>query len=255
MLNLAHTRRCFWLIATVGTTISFICSTLADEPKNPADPTAQLRRLMPEYDVWVDQKNKHVIMQGEVCLTKGPLEMFAVTKGTKEHESVVSVNTKAWAVHTALLLVGAKPGTTVKYEPKFAPPTGTKVDIWIYWNDDKEQQHKARAQDWVRDVKTKAAMNYPWVFAGSGFYTDEATKKQYYMAEAGDFICVSNFPDAMLDVPIDSTSDNDDLLFEAFTENIPPRGTKVTLVLVPQIEKKTPNSKSQSINGDGDKNK
>jgi hypothetical protein len=81
-------------------------------------------------------------------------------------------------------------------------------------------------------------MQYPWVFAGSQFYVDEETKKQYYMAEAGDFICVSNFPDAMLDLPIESTSDNDELLFEAFTENIPPKGTKVTLVLVPQIEKK-----------------
>ena len=76
------------------------------------------------------------------------------------------------------------------------------------------------------------------MFAGSGFYVDEATKKQYYMAEAGDFICVSNFPDAMLDMPIESTSDNDDLMFEAFTENIPPRGTKVTVVLAPEIEKK-----------------
>jgi hypothetical protein len=27
-------------------------------------------------------------------------------------------------------------------------------------------------------------------------------------------------------------------MFEAFTENIPPRGTKVTMVLIPEIEKK-----------------
>ncbi|HZZ27212.1 MAG TPA: YdjY domain-containing protein [Pirellulales bacterium] len=209
----------------------------ADEPKNPADPSAELKRLMPNYDVWVDFKNKQVILQGDICLTRGALEMFAVTKGTKEHESVVSVNTKAYVVHAALLALGAEPGTTVKYEPKFAPPTGTKVEIMAYWMDDKGDQHKARAQDWVRDVKTKKPMAQSWVFAGSGFYVDEATKQRYYMAEAGDFICVSNFPDAMLDVPVESTSDNDDLLFEAFTENIPPKGTKVTLVLMPQIEK------------------
>jgi hypothetical protein len=219
----------------------------ADEPKNPADPTAPLKRLVPDYDVWVDFKNKHVILQGEICLTRGPLEMFAVTKGTKEHESVVAVNTKAYIVHTALLILGAVPGTTVKYEPKFAPPTGAKVEIWAYWTDEKRDQHKARAQDWVRDVKTKKAMEYPWVFAGSGFYEDEATKRKYYMAEAGDFICVSNFPDAMLDVPIESTSDNDDLLFEAFTENIPPKGTKVTLVLMPQIDKSAANKNSENV--------
>ncbi len=98
-------------------------------------------------------------------------------------------------------------------------------------------------------MKTKQAMKYPWVFAGSGFYVDEATKKQYYMAEAGDFICVSNFPDAMLDIPVESTSDNDDLLFEAFTENIPPKGTKITLVLVPRLENTAKhNTKEQSQN-------
>lgn len=236
----------FWLTSVFCVLILFHSKLQAEEPTNPANPTAQLKRLVPNYDVWIDWKNKQVVMQGEICLTRGPLEMFAVTKGTKEHESVVSVNTKAFVVHSALLALGAQSGTTVKYEPKFAPPTGTKIDIEVYWTDAKGEQHKARAQDWVRDVKTKKAMTYPWVFAGSGFYVDDATKRQYYMAEAGDFICVSNFPDAMLDVPIDSTSDNDDLLFEAFTENIPPRGTKVTLVLTPELEKKSPDKKSDN---------
>jgi hypothetical protein len=88
----------------------------------------------------------------------------------------------------------------------------------------------------VRDVKKKQAMTQDWVFAGSGFYVDEDSKKQYYLADSGDFICVSNFPSAMLDVPFESTADNDGLLFEAFTENIPPTGTKVTVVVSPEIE-------------------
>ena len=212
-------------------------------PKNPTDPTAVLKPLVPKYDVWMDLKNKQVVMQGEVCLTKGPLEMFACIKGTKEHESVVSVNTKAFAVHTALLAVGAKEGTPVKFEPKYTAATGPKVEILVFWNDENGKQHKVRAQDWVRDIKKKQAMEYPWVFAGSAFYIDEETKHQYYMADSGDFICVSNFPDAMLDLPVESTSANEDLMFEAFTENIPPRGTKVTLVLIPEIEKKPAGSK------------
>jgi hypothetical protein len=227
-----------WLGGVLCAAVFAVDHLRAEEPKNPADPTAALKRLMPDADVWIDAKNKQVIMQGDVCLTKGPLEMFAVTKGTKEHEAVVAVNTKAYVVHSALLALGAQAGSTVKYEPKFMPPSGTTIEILVYWTDDKGEQHKARAQDWVQNVKTKQAMTYPWVFAGSGFYVDEATKKQYYMAEAGDFICVSNFPDAMLDIPVESTSDNDDLMYEAFTENIPPRGTKVTVVLAPQIEKK-----------------
>jgi len=215
-------------------------------PKNPLNPTAELRRLQPDNDAWIDVKDKHVVMQGEVCLTQGPLEMFAVTKGTKEHEAVVSVNTKAQVIHAALLAVGAKSGKPVEYVPAYKPPSGDKIEIMLFWTDEKGNQRKAKAQEWVRDVKTKKAMEYPWVFAGSGFYTDEDTKKRFYMAEAGDFICVSNFPDAMLDVPARSTDSNEDLLFEAFTENIPPRGTKVTIVLVPEIEKKAADKKAES---------
>ncbi len=212
-------------------------------PKNPADPKAELKRLSPKYDVWMDLKNKQVVLEGQVCLTKGLLELFACLKGTKEHESVVSVNTKAFVVHAALLAVRANPGSPVKFDPKYTAATGPKVEILVYWNDADGKQHKARAQDWVRNIKKKEAMGYPWIFAGSGFYIDEETKHQYYLADGGDFICVSNFPGAMLDLPIESTSDNEDLMFEAFTENIPPHGTKVILVLTPEIEKKVSNKK------------
>src|SRR5262249_1257457 len=71
-------------------------SAVADKsaPNNPLNPAAELRRLQPDCDAWIDAKNKQVVMLGEVCLTQGPLEMFAVTKGTKEHEAVVSVTRK-----------------------------------------------------------------------------------------------------------------------------------------------------------------
>ncbi len=74
------------------------------------------------------------------------------------------------------------------------------------------------------------------MFAGSGFFEDEDGKK-HYLAEGGDFICVSNFPGAMLDVPVESSQGTADLLFEAYTEHIPPRGTKVRMVLTPRLEK------------------
>ena len=231
----------------LGLTAAVVLKAADPEPprKNPANPTAELRRLVPSSDVWIDAKNKQVVLGGEVCLIRGPLEMFVVPKGTKEHESVVAVNTKAAYVHTALLAIGANPGSTVKFEPKYTPATGPKIEILVFWTDEKGNQKKARAQDWIRDVKTKKAMEYPFVFAGSGFIKDDQTGNEYYLAEAGDFICVSNFPDAMLDLPIESTSANEDLLFEAFTENIPPLGTKVTLVLTPELDKKPAGAKSE----------
>ena len=96
-----------------------------------------------------------------------------------------------------------------------------------------------RAQEWIKNIKTKQAMREHWVFAGSGFWTDETTGEQWYYAEGGELICVSNFPSALLDIPIKSSDGADQLLFEAYTENIPPKGTRVHLVLKPEVKKST----------------
>ena len=69
---------------------------------------------------------------------------------------------------------------------------------------------------------------------------DEETGKRHYQANGGDLICVSNFPTATLDLPVQSSQANSDLLFTAFTEKIPPRGTKVRRVLIPRIKKPAP---------------
>ena len=94
--------------------------------------------------------------------------------------------------------------------------------------------HRTKAQDWVKNAQTGKTLTDTWVFAGSGFYEDEDTKIKHYMAEGGDLICVSNFPSAMLDLPIESSQSNNALTFTANTEAIPPRGTKVRLVLTPR---------------------
>jgi len=57
-------------------------------------------------------------------------------------------------------------------------------------------------------------------------------------------ICVSNFATATLDLPVPSSQDNAGLLFAAFTENIPPIGTRVRMILVPRVEAKKGGAKN-----------
>lgn len=208
-------------------------------PKEAPDlePPQGAKRLSPKYKIWIDTKKKQVLIDGEVCLRKGPLEMFACPRGSKEHESVVSLDTKAFLVHAGLLTVGAKVGGTVQFDPRYKPAHGSEIDIRVRWIDQKGKQREARAQQWVRNGATHKELEHSWVFAGSGFWTDEQTGKRYYEAEAGDLICVSNFPSATLDLPIESSQANEGLLFEAYTERIPPLGTKVRLVLTPKADK------------------
>lgn len=208
------------------------------------------KRLNPKYDIWLDVKHKQVILHGEVCLDRGLLEMFACTRASKEHESVVTLDTKAFMAHAALLRLGAKPGGPALFHPEYKPAHGTEIEIIIEWVDADGKKHKARAQDWVRDISTKKAMKHTWVFAGSQFWTDEVTGHKHYSAEGGDFICVSNFPSAMLDLNVESTQSNTRLLFEAFTERIPPMGTRVRVILKPKLRDKKPSNKPKQRGGE-----
>ena len=193
-----------------------------------------LVRLSKEYEIWIDPKRKIVVVDGEVVLREGLLEMFACPKGTKEHESIVAVNSNAQLIHTGALAIGAVPGRPAQFQPEYMPASGTEVEIWVLWTSAAGERKKVRAQEWIKELDSGKAMPHRWVFAGSGFWTDETTGQRYYYGDAGDLICVSNFPSATLDLPIKSSQANESLGFAAFTENIPPRGTKVRLVLMPK---------------------
>ena len=207
-----------------------------DEP--PRLPVPKQAKAMPEPNlVWVDTKKKQVFVDGYVSLNEGLLEMFACPTGTKEHESIVAVYSSAQVVHAALLSVGAKSGHPVRWDPKFEPPTGTEIAIEVRWRDKAGKWHSVPAQQWLKNVDTQKPMSYSWVFAGSSFWEDEETGKQYYQAEGGDLICVSNFSTATLDVPVESSQANTGLLFEANTKKIPAIGTPVRLVLKPKLPK------------------
>ncbi len=205
----------------------------------------KLIRLHPVFPVWADRDNKRIVMVGEVCKREGLLEMFACPRRTKEHESIVVVDTTAQIVHAGLLAVGAEPGRPVQYHPSYKPASGDEIEITVVWKDKQGQQRSARAQDWIRHSGTKKPMEHSWVFAGSVFAKSEETGQLSYMADGGDFICVSNFPTAMLDLPVPSSSVNAELEFEAFTERIPPEGTPVTLILTPKKKQPSPPSPEQ----------
>lgn len=257
----------------------------------------------PAGTVLVDKKKKRVLLKTVVTLREGSLEQLCCLKQTKEHESILSLDAKAFVVHTALLAIGTQKGEPVKFNPEFQPPSGQKLEIFVSWVDEKEKLHRVPAHQWIRGMthrfwavkldqlpaglklpkeselrydnklkelswygpmkedrrdellklsKDKAfrdaisfffeqsqshEMKADWVFAGSGFYVDEDTGKKFYLAEDGDLICVANFPGATVDVAVESSSQGDGLLFEAYTERIPPKGTPVTLELIPVPQK------------------
>jgi len=182
---------------------------------------------------------KLVHLLSEVCLREGPLEVLLCKNNTKEHESILRMDADAREIHFALIVAGATPGSPVKFVPKYTAATGTKIKVSLTYRE-KGKVKTAMAGEWIKDKKTGKDMAHDWVFAGSKFFKDpERPEAQpYYTANNGEFISMANFPDSMLDLPVESPKDVVNLIFEIHTERIPPLRTPVIVTLQPVIEKK-----------------
>ncbi|NDC53101.1 MAG: hypothetical protein EBZ74_02135 [Planctomycetia bacterium] len=212
---------------------ALLCAAAAAAADGP-DRHPDLTRLSPAEEVWIDRDRKEVVVGGRIAIDQGPIEFFACPEGTKEHESIVSTRGSARLVHAALLAIGLEPGTPVSFDPEYVAASGPRIAVRVRWTDAAGAAREVDARDWVRDVRTGRPLDVDWVFAGSSFWTDPADGQEYYQADGGDLICVSNFPTATLDLPVESSQSNEALLFEAFAGRVPPRGADVELILAPR---------------------
>lgn len=207
-----------------------------------ADPKSKLTALNKEKTLYLEKVpngSMRVLVAAEVCLREGLLEVFLCKKNTKEHESILRVDMDARFIHAALVAAGAKVGKPVQFvnvktgEADYKPASGQKIRVSVHYAiDGKPQTHTA--QQWILDKRTKKPMAHEWVFAGSRFVKNPdapPTDPDYYCANNGEVICLSNFVDSMLDLPVEISRENADLNFDAITEKIPPLGSKVWVIL------------------------
>ena len=193
------------------------------------EPPKDGKLLHRENRIWINKDEQVVVLDGYVVQRSVPLELFACPAGTKEHEAVVAVFAKSQLVHAGLLAIGAKAGSTASFEP-FKPAHGTTIRAYVLWLDEEGKTKGTLAQNWIRKSGTKKAMSWDWVFAGSKIYKDEEGN-EHYLGDSGELISVSNFSTSTMDVAVQSEQSNAALMFEAYTDRIPPRNTPVRLVL------------------------
>jgi hypothetical protein len=214
-----------------------------EKPAEPPKPAMGKRTPMNKNKTLLlesfDDGKKRVVIEAAVCLREGALELLMCRKPSKEHESLLHSDVNAIDIHTVLILAKAKPGSPVTWQPDYKPAHGTKIKIWLEYVDKKGATVTVPAATWVRNFRTQKQLESDWVFAGSRFFKDpdDPKKEPFYMANNGDVISVANFPDSMLDLPIESSKENASLAFEAWTERIPELKTKVNIILEPVLEK------------------
>ena len=196
-----------------------------------------MKRLMAGYDVWIDPVNKRVVLDGTVCLREGQLEMFACTKGTKEHESILAVDTKAYAVHAGLLAVGAEVGTPVQFQPTYKPATGTEIDINLIWTDKNGRSIAIGPRIGSATCKPASRWNIPGSSPAAVFgRTRPAARKATWPSRAISFAS-RTFPAPCSICPSKAARPTTSCCYEAYTEHIPPLGTRVRMVLTPKLKK------------------
>ncbi len=230
--------RCLCFIALVLLTLVPPSWAQEADGTRVSDPTQQnpkLKRLAPDHDVWIDPEKREMHIAGFVCLNEGELEMLVTLEGGKTHESIVAVRSNAYIIHAGLLALGAETGRPATFQPEFQPVTGTEIAVEFEWIDAAGKPQRVRGQDWVRKIRTQTVLEQPFLFGGS-MLRREPNGQIQYDAEQGDVVCVSNFPSAMIDVPVESSAEAAELMFEAFKERIPPLLTPVTVILRPVLE-------------------
>jgi hypothetical protein len=217
-------------------TLTLLAAFLCQPPKEIAPEARKQPILVPlGASLRLDKTNGFVVIDAEVALKEGLLEMFLCPRRSKEHESVMVADVKPRDVHFALLLAGAVPGRPVQFDPP-KPPSGQRIKVWI------EREVEGRktvvdAREWIRDDQAKQPMSADFVFVGSQFVRAPGSDKSIYVGDDGYLICVANFPGAVIDVARHSTAaDAEQKLYVPFTERIPDRGAKVRLVLEPVVD-------------------
>lgn len=180
--------------------------------------------------VRIDWPNQTVEVDAKIVLRAGPLELFACSPQTREHESVIVVSARPMHIFQAMGIAGLEPGTPVRYDETLDvsfPPRGTSLDLRVRFRD-AGKTRLIPIEHWMRRVKQKQPPEWiDWVFAGSKTY-----KGGRFGADAdGTVVCVVDFDTALISVGAIKSADNDSLWLEANTERIPPIDTPCTLLI------------------------
>ncbi len=109
--------------------------------------------LNPQPTVYIDKANKKLYLKTTVCLREGMLELFLCKRNSKEHESILSLDSTAFAFHGGLLALGVDVGKPVQYEPEYVAPQGEVVDMKVIYLDPATGEKKeADAKSWMQSA-------------------------------------------------------------------------------------------------------
>ena len=232
----------------------FSCFGWSGEPALKLSPeaTKALRKLnLP--GIKLNLEERCVDVNATVCLHKGLLELVACTKGTKEHESILSVAARPMHIHTAMLLMGASSGTPAMRKAqegvrtRWVPvePAGDPVCVSLVFAESKGKPQEYPIQKFISPAQpdeisgipaNKKLATFPasFLFAGSHLVENGAGPRKYVCEQSGNVISISTFGDELLCLPGIHGHQNDGLAWQVNANGLPGIGEQVILRLRPK---------------------
>ena len=184
--------------------------------------------------VLVNRRTQRVEVPAEVNMTRGILEYYGVAADGKLHESVLKINAVPSHIHLALILAGYEPSEYGPRDPKTyrqdLVKQGSLLRLYIKWQPQElNREQWIPAEAWLYNRESDAPPKpTPYVFQGSTFnhsgYVADHMKSVIGLIDDGTVVLAPT---------IDSGNPyrGEQLGFEIFSSAIPPKGTKVTLVI------------------------
>lgn len=205
--------------------------------------------------VKINIKERCVDVESSVALDEGALEFIACTRDTKEHESIIVVEAKPSHIHTALLLLGAKPGHPAMRKAldeeglRFVdlPPRGGAVDVFIVVKGPDGKERERPISDFIEASEDLEGTGFPeaetpakfpthtFLFAGSILYGEGDGPRTYIADNSGSVISLSTFGDELLCLPGVHGHANGALMWQVNGDELPGSGSKVVLRLRPKL--------------------
>ena len=171
---------------------------------------------------------REVTLPGEINIVgeDANIEFFACGKLGKTHESILIVDAEPIYILTALGVLDFEPGRNLAVEGDPRVPIGSSVEIWVEWQQgDAVVSRRARELVW-NAFREQPMQETPWIFTGGRIKNEQFTTQLFH-----NIIAVYRDPDSLFNHPLPTGTD--DRTYRVNTDVIPPKGTKVKVIIRP----------------------
>ncbi len=179
-------------------------------------------------NVVFDTHKREVSIPGEINIVgrDANIEFFACGKLGKTHESVLIVDAEPIYIFTVLGALDFKPGMNLEVEGDPRTPIGSPVEIWVEWHQGEEVVSRP-ARELLWNAFTDQPMQETrWIFTGGRHKNDQYTAQLFH-----NIVAVYRDPDSLFNHPLPTGTD--DRTYRVNTNVVPPKGTKIKLIIRP----------------------